>query len=114
MSLGDALAGLGQTDREDLQKAFPYSESEEFMGKAAARIAGLAKAGGWRRSRKTGSGSIRRPSRSTGLTKKKGFPTPSGKFEIFSPRLQERGFPALPSYNPHQSPSGDERERFSS
>ena len=100
MSLGDALAGLGKRIGEDLQKAFPYSESEEFMGKAAARIAGLAKAGGLEALKKDGVWFDPAAKPEYRSYENKGFPTPSGKFEIFSPRLQERGFPALPSYIP--------------
>jgi thiosulfate reductase / polysulfide reductase chain A len=100
MSLGDALAGLGKRIGEDLQKAFPYSQSEEFMDKAAARIAGLAKAGGLETLKKDGVWFDPAAKPEYRSYEKKGFPTPSGKFEIFSPRLQERGFPALPSYIP--------------
>ena len=34
---------------------------------------------------------------------KKGFPTPSGKAEILSKRLSDRGLPALPVYEPIES-----------
>ena len=37
---------------------------------------------------------------------KRGFPTPSGKFEIFSPKLQERGLPPLPAYVPIKAHEG--------
>jgi thiosulfate reductase/polysulfide reductase chain A len=100
ISLGDALAGLGKRMGEELQKAFPYSQSEEFMDKAAARIAGLAKGGGLQTLKKDGVWFDPAAKPEYRSYEKKGFPTPSGKFEIFSSRLQERGFPALPSYIP--------------
>jgi thiosulfate reductase/polysulfide reductase chain A len=100
MSLGDALTGLAKRLGEDLQKAFPYGNSEEFMGKAVARIGGLAKGGGLEGLKKDGvwiDPAAKPEYRTYG---KKGFPTPSGKLEVYSARLQAKGLPPLPSYIP--------------
>jgi anaerobic selenocysteine-containing dehydrogenase len=81
-------------------KAFPYGHSEAFMEKAAARIEGLAKAGGLAALKKEGVWLD--PAAKPGYRsyEKKGFPTPSGKVEIYSARFQEKGVPPLPSYVP--------------
>ena len=100
MPLGDALAGLAKKMGEDLAKAFPYSRGEEFVNHAASRIAGLAKGGGLERLKKEGVWFDPAAKPEYRSYEKKGFPTPSGKFEIFSSRLQEKGLPALPSYVP--------------
>jgi anaerobic selenocysteine-containing dehydrogenase len=100
MSLGDALAGLARRMGEDLQKAFPYGQSEEFIEKGAARVTGLGKAGGLQALKKDGVWLDPGGKPEYRAYEKKGFPTPSGKFEILSSRLQEKGFPALPSYVP--------------
>ena len=100
MPLGDALAGLAKQLGEDMQKGFPYSHGEEFMAKAALRIAGLAKEGGLETLKRDGVFFDPAAKPEYRSYERKGFSTPSGKFEIFSSRLQERGFPALPSYIP--------------
>lgn len=103
LSLGDAFIGLAKHMGEDMQKAFPYAGSEEFAAQASARIEGLPKTGGFERLKKEGvwfDGAAKPEYRSY---EKKGFPTPSGKFEIFSSKLQERGLPPLPVYVPIQA-----------
>ncbi|HYB20403.1 MAG TPA: molybdopterin-dependent oxidoreductase [Thermodesulfobacteriota bacterium] len=106
MSLGDAFIGLGRRMGEDLGKAFPYRGSEEFVAQAGERIEGLAKAGGFELLKKEGVwfDPAARPNYRS--FEKKGFPTASGKLEIFSAKLQERGFPPLPVYVPIQSHEG--------
>jgi anaerobic selenocysteine-containing dehydrogenase len=100
MSLGDALAGLAKRLGEDLQKAFPYGNGEEFIKKAAARVGALAKGAGLEGLRKEGVwfDAAAKPEYRT--YQKKGFSTPSGKFEISSGKAQEKGLSALPSYVP--------------
>jgi thiosulfate reductase/polysulfide reductase chain A len=100
MSLGDALIGLAKRLGEDLSKTFPFGNSEEFMEKAAARIGGLAQGGGLEGLKKEGVWLDPTAKREYRSYEKKGFPTASGKLEIYSTRLQEKGFPPLPSYMP--------------
>jgi anaerobic selenocysteine-containing dehydrogenase len=100
MSLGDALAGLTKGLGEDMQKAFPYNKSEDFIKKAAARIGGLAKGGGLEGLKKDGVWFDPAVKPEYRTYEKKGFSTPSGKFEISSARVQEKGLSALPSFVP--------------
>ena len=103
LSLGDAFIGLARRMGEDIQKVFPYSGSEEFIAQAGARIEGLSKAGGIDLLKKEGVWFDPAAKPDYRSFEKKGFPTPSGKFEIFSAKLQERGFPPLPAYVPIQA-----------
>ncbi len=102
-SIGDAFIELAGRMEGDFRKAFPYKNSEEFIGKAAARINGLSKSGGIDLLKKEGvwfDPAVKPDYRSF---QKKGFATPSGKFEIFSSSLQQRGLPPLPAYVPIQA-----------
>jgi thiosulfate reductase/polysulfide reductase chain A len=98
LSLGDALAGLAKRLGEDLQKAFPYGNSEEFIKKAAARVGGLAKGGGLEGLKKDGVWFDPAAKPEYRTYEKKGFSTPSGKFELSSGKVQEKGLSALPAY----------------
>ena len=100
MSLGDALAGLAKRLGEDLQKAFPYGNSEEFIKKAVARVGALAKGPGLEGLKKDGVWFDPAAKPEYRTYEKKGFSTPSGKFEISSGKAQEKGLSALPSYVP--------------
>jgi len=110
-SIGDTFLELAKRMGGDISKSLPYKGSEDFIRKAAARIPGLSKAGGIEFLKKEGvwfDPGERPVYRSF---EKKGFPTPSGKLEIFSQRLQDRGLPALPVYLPiqaHQALKEDE------
>jgi thiosulfate reductase/polysulfide reductase chain A len=111
MSIGDTCIELAGRIGGDVPKAFSYNSSEEFIGKAAARINGLSKSGGIDLLKKEGVWFDPAAKPAYRSYEKKGFPTPSGKFEIFSKRLQERGLPALPTYVPiqaHQAIKDDE------
>ncbi|NWF53527.1 MAG: molybdopterin-dependent oxidoreductase [Syntrophaceae bacterium] len=103
MSLGDALAGLAKRLGEDLQKAFPFANGEEFMEKAAARAGGLVRGGGLEALKKDGVWFDPAAKPEYRIYEKKGFSTPSGKFEVSSLKVQEKGQPALPSYVPIQA-----------
>jgi len=100
LAMGDVVLDLGRRLGGDLAKAMAYPNCEEFIDRVSARIGGLAAGGGIQGLKKewvviqTG----HRPSYRS--FEKKGFPTPSGKGEIFSKRLQDRGLPAMPVYEP--------------
>ena len=111
MPIGETCVELVQRIGGDLKKTFPYPSSEDFIVKAASRIEGLSQSGGIEFLKKEGV--WKNPSAKPGYRsfEKKGFPTPSGKFEIFSKRLQDKGLPALPTYVPipaHQGMKEDE------
>jgi anaerobic selenocysteine-containing dehydrogenase len=106
MSIGDTCIGLSKGLGEDMRKAFPYSRSEDFIAKTAAKIEGLPKAGGFELLKKKGVWFDPAAKPLYRSYEKRGFPTPSGKFEIFSPRLQAKGAPPLPVYLPIQAHQG--------
>ncbi|MBI5967307.1 MAG: molybdopterin-dependent oxidoreductase [Deltaproteobacteria bacterium] len=111
MSIGDTFIELARRIGGDLKKAFPYTNSEDFIRKTAEKIPGLSQAGGLEAVKKEGVWFDPGAKPLYRSFEKKGFPTPSGKFEIFSKRLQERGLPALPVYVPietHQGIKDDE------
>jgi anaerobic selenocysteine-containing dehydrogenase len=103
MSIGDTFIELAKRMGGDMLKSLPYTGSEDFIRKTAARIQGLSKAGGIEILKQEGVWFDPGAKPTYRSFEKKGFPTPSGKFEIFSKRLQERGFPALPVYVPIQA-----------
>lgn len=106
MAGGETCIQLAKRMGGDFQKAFPYKSSKEFLGQAASRIGGLAKAGGFELLKKEGVWFDPGTKVTYRSFEKKGFPTPSGKVEIFSKRLQDRGLPALPTYVPIQAHQG--------
>ena len=105
-SIGDTCIELAGRMGDDFQKRFPYKSNEEFIGKAAARIEGLSKSGGIDLLKKEGVWFDPAAKPAYRSFEKKGFNTPSGKFEVFSRRLEERGLPPLPAYVPIQAHQG--------
>lgn len=116
--LGKAMAGgeiciaLAKRMGGNFQKTFPHKSSEEFIAQTASRIEGLSKAGGFDLLKKGGVWYDPGAKAVYRCFEKKGFPTPSGKFEIFSKRLQDRGLPAMPTYVPLQAPPGVKDEEL--
>jgi len=100
MAIGDCFLGLARKIGGNVQNALPYASSEEFIAKAAAKVEGLSSSGGIEFLKKEGVWLDRAAKPNYRSFEKKGFPTPSGKFEIFSKPLQDRGLPALPAYVP--------------
>ncbi|MDH4265206.1 MAG: molybdopterin-dependent oxidoreductase [Deltaproteobacteria bacterium] len=105
-SIGKTFIELAKRIGGGLPQAFPYPSCEDFIGKAAARIEGLSKAGGFELLKKEGVWFDPAAKPVYHSYEKKGFSTPSGKFEIFSKKLQEKGLPALPAYVPIQTHQG--------
>lgn len=103
LSLGDAFAGLARRMGEDVQKGFPYAGSEECIVRAAGRIDGLSRNGGMDLLKKEGVWFDPAAKPEYRSYEKKGFSTPSGKYEIFSSKLQDRGISPLPVYVPIQA-----------
>jgi thiosulfate reductase/polysulfide reductase chain A len=105
-AIGDAFIDLAKRVGGSLTQAFAFPSCEAFIEKAASRIEGLSKAGGIEILKKEGVwfDSTAKPAYRS--FEKKGFATPSGKFEIFSKKLQEKGLPALPAYVPIQAHQG--------
>jgi anaerobic selenocysteine-containing dehydrogenase len=102
MAMGDAVLELAARMGDDLPKTLPYRKSEEFIDRMAARIEGLPGASGIQELKKEGLWMRSGGKPQYRIFEKRGFPTPTGKGEIFSKRLQDRGLPAMPVYNPIQ------------
>ncbi|HSR13925.1 MAG TPA: molybdopterin-dependent oxidoreductase, partial [Thermodesulfobacteriota bacterium] len=103
LPIADALAAIGGRLGEDFRKAFPYRTGEELVSREIGKVEGLSRAGGLDVLKKEGvwfDPSAKPEYRSF---EKKGFPTPSGKLEIESAKLREKGLPALPSYVPPEA-----------
>lgn len=99
-SPGDVALELGKRLGGDMGRAMAYPDGEAFLTQVAARIEGLAEAGGIGRLKTEGVWVLPDAKPEYRAFARKGFATPSGKAEIFSKRLQDRGFPALPVYEP--------------
>jgi thiosulfate reductase/polysulfide reductase chain A len=106
LPIGEAFIGLAQRLGEEWQKTFPYTGSEDFVTRAAGRIGGLAQSGGIGLLKKEGVWFDPSSKPDYRSFEKKGFPTPSGKMEIFSPKLQEKGLSPLPAYIPVKAHEG--------
>ncbi|MBP1715753.1 MAG: molybdenum enzyme related to thiosulfate reductase and polysulfide reductase, large subunit [Deltaproteobacteria bacterium] len=100
LGMGEVVLDLGKRLGGDLAKALAYTKSEEFIDRVSARIEGLAAGGGVQGLKREGVWIQTGAKPSYRSFEKKGFPTPSGKGEIFSKRLQDRGLPAMPVYEP--------------
>jgi thiosulfate reductase/polysulfide reductase chain A len=106
LPIGEAFIGLAKRLGEEWQKTFPYTGSEDFVTRAAGRIGGLAQSGGIGLLKKEGVWFDPSSKPDYRSFEKKGFPTPSGKMEIFSPKLQEKGLSPLPAYIPVKAHEG--------
>ena len=106
LAIGDIFLELAQRVGGDLKKTFSYPSSGDFIGKAASRIGGLSQFGGIEVLKKEGVWRDPAANPVYRSFEKKGFPTPSGKFEIFSQGLRGKGLPALPTYVPIQAHLG--------
>jgi len=102
LAMGEAVLELGKRMGGDLAKAMAFGKSEEFIDRAASRIEGLGAMGGVAGLKKEGVW-VQTAKPAYRSFEKKGFPTPSGKAEILSKRLSDRGLPALPVYEPIES-----------
>jgi anaerobic selenocysteine-containing dehydrogenase len=100
LAMGDVVLDLGRRLGGDLAKAMAYTNCEEFIDRVSARIEGLTAGGGSQGLKREGVWVQAGAKPSYRSFEKKGFPTSSGKGEIFSQRLLDRGLPALPVYAP--------------
>lgn len=100
LGMGEVVLDLGKRLGGDVAKAMPDAKSEEFIDRVSARIEGLAAGGGIQALKKEGVWVQTGAKPSYRAFEKKGFSTPSGKVEIFSKWLQDRGRPPMPVYEP--------------
>jgi thiosulfate reductase / polysulfide reductase chain A len=102
-AIGDVCIALGKRIGGEAQREVAYRSSEDFIGKAIARNEGLAGAGGFEALKKEGVWLDPGAKPVYRSFTKKGFSTPSGKLEIFSKTLEEKGQPGWPVYVPIKS-----------
>ncbi len=108
----DILIELAKKIDGGMEKYFAFSGSEEYWGKAIRTIEGLVKAGGLKYLKRHGLWYDQKAIPEYKSYKKKGFNTPSGKFEIYSKRLEDHGFAPLPAYTPINDYRKKEKDEF--
>jgi anaerobic selenocysteine-containing dehydrogenase len=98
-ALTDILIDLAHEVGGEMQKYFQFT-AEEYWAASLGSIPELVKAGGLSYLRKHGfwKSEVGRPEYQS--YKRHGFNTPSGKFEIYSPRMEAAGYHPLPVYEP--------------
>ncbi len=96
----DILIELARRVGGGMEKYFPYGSAEDYWAAVVSRFPALVKAGGLDYLREHGVWMDSRAKKEYRSYRKKGFATPSGKFEIYSPRMAEAGYSPLPSYRP--------------
>lgn len=99
-SIGDIFLQLAKQMGGQIAQEFPYQNSAEYIAKTAERLPNLGQAGGWVSLKKDGVWFDSSAKPSYRLFEKKGWPTPSGKIEIFLSKVPQKDIPPLPSYTP--------------
>ena len=96
----DFLIELAKRIGGGMETHFPYGTAEDYWTAVISGIPPLEKAGGMDYLREHGVWMDPQSKQDYRAYLKKGFATPSGKFEISSRRMAETGFSALPIYRP--------------
>ena len=100
VSISDICIELAQRIGGGLRKNFRFNSTEEYIKKAVLGIEKLQDAGGLNYLKEHGVWFDKHEKARYGAYESKGFKTPSGKIEIYSDRLNKRGFQPLPAYEP--------------
>ncbi len=96
----DILIELARRMGRDMEKYFPYGSAEDYWTAVISKFPALVGAGGMDYLREHGWWMESRAKREYQAYLKKGFATPSGKLEIYSPKMEAAGYAALPTYRP--------------
>jgi anaerobic selenocysteine-containing dehydrogenase len=96
----DILIELARRMGGDMEKYFPYGSAEDYWMAVISKFPALVGAGGMDYLWEHGWWMESQAKRDYQAYLKKGFATPSGKFEIYSPRMEAAGYSALPTYRP--------------
>jgi thiosulfate reductase/polysulfide reductase chain A len=96
----DMLIELARRVGGGMEKYFPYGSAEDYWTDVVAQFPGLLKAGGLDYLREHGVWMDPQTKKEYRSYRKKGFATPSGKFEIYSQKMAEAGLNPLPTYLP--------------
>ncbi|MBI2305513.1 MAG: molybdopterin-dependent oxidoreductase [Chloroflexi bacterium] len=83
-----------------MEAYFNYGGPEDYLRAAVSGIPKLKEAGGLEYLKEKGVWYDTEARPMYGAYRDAGFETPSRRWEVFSSRLQERGFPPLPTYQP--------------
>lgn len=102
----DMLIELARRIGGDMERYFRFGSTEGYIRSAIAGISGLMKAGGMDYLKAHGFWVDPLAKPQYQVYEKEGFQTPSGKLEVFSRKLEEAGFSALPTYEPPTSHAG--------
>ena len=94
----DILIEVARRMGRDMEGYFPYGSAEDYWEAVISKIPGLGAAGGMDYLREHGVWKDPRARQNYQAYAKKGFSTPSGKFEIESRRMADAGYSALPAY----------------
>ncbi|MFQ5852077.1 MAG: molybdopterin-dependent oxidoreductase [Candidatus Binatia bacterium] len=107
----DILIDLAHRVGEGMERYFSFSP-QEYWEASLAHIGKLRAAGGlsYLKERGVWFDSEARPNYRS--YQREGFKTPSGKFEVYSTVLKEKGFSPLPSYQPISSHNKMDREEM--
>jgi len=111
-AIGDVFIELSKKMGGIFASAFPYKSSLDFLTKAVARLEGISKKGGFELLQKEGVWFDTQAKPTYRSYERRGLATPSGKLEIFSKTLQDKGVPALPAYVPIKSHQGIKEEEI--
>jgi anaerobic selenocysteine-containing dehydrogenase len=96
----DILIELARRMGPGMEKYFPYASGEDYWTAVLSKFPALVKAGGMDYLRENGWWMESGAKREYRAYLKKGFATPSGRLEIYSPRMENAGYSALPTYHP--------------
>ncbi len=99
VALTDVLITLAQYVGGGMEKYFNFT-TREYLTAQLRSIPKLVDRGGLHYLKERGFWFDQDAAPDYGAYRKHGFPTPSGKFEIYSERLEKAGFNPLPTYEP--------------
>ncbi|MCL5961787.1 MAG: molybdopterin-dependent oxidoreductase [Chloroflexi bacterium] len=108
----DILIELARQTGGGMEKYFGFGTMESYISSAIAGIDGLAKAGGMKYLKANGVWLDASTPLEYKSYQKKGFNTASGKFEVYSKKMQSAGFSALPTYDPIESTKDLKEDEF--
>jgi len=100
VSMSDICIELAQRIGGGLRRNFRYNSTEDYLKKVISGNGKLENAGGLNYLKEHGVWFDKDERQRYKAYEPKGFKTPSGKIEIYSERLKQRGFEPLPVYEP--------------
>lgn len=96
----DIMIELAKRIGGGMEKYFNFNSTKDYIKLLVSKIDKLARAGGFDYLRENGIWYDTEAQPEYKQYEKKGFKTPSGKIEIYSKRMEEKGFNPLPVYVP--------------